>query len=455
LNHPTEDDLARFAFDPESFENRDEIAKHVAACAECSSLMNLIRTVDAGLADEEAWQLSEATRSLGTLDQTLHDLVRRVADEDDEAERLLKPLLRQPDALEKMNLAEKPKYRTGGIVRHLIAAARDSMQREPREALMCANTAVEVAETLTDDAYPARAVFDLRGSAWTQRANALRLLGRYDDAIAALDRATEAFRNAPQVPLGMATVKYVRAIIHFEREELEPAYALLEESAAEFRHLGDVDRLMRARHVQANVRFQQGNIVAARAMYEEVLRYGEAERDLTWIARESNTLGRCSLELGDHGAARRYFEAAVDGFRRLGLATEVTRAEWGLALLALAENRPMDAVTQLHELQRRFTEQGLLIDAALVALDSMEGSYALGETRKIATLASQLTSTFTSAGLMTSALTAFAYLREAVADGAISPSVIDHVRKFIRRIEREPLLLFAPPPPPPGPTPTR
>jgi tetratricopeptide (TPR) repeat protein len=448
MNHPTEDDLARYAFDPQSIENAADIGVHLAACSDCTALLRLIETVDAGLADEEAWELSEASRSLGSLDQTLHDLVTRVANEDEEAERLLAPLLSNPVALARMNLAEKPKFRTGGVVRHLIATARGALEREPLEALAFADSAIEIAETLPDEAYPAQAIFDLRGTAWKERANALRLLGRYDEALSALDRAADAFRNAPHVPIGMAIVKYVRAIVHFERGELETAFGMLEESAKEFEHLGDIDRLMRARHVQANVRFDQGNIAAARAIYEEVLRYGEAERDFTWIARESYTLGRCALEMRDFDAARKYFDGAIEGFTKLRLSTEVTRVEWGLALLAIAEGRPRDAVAKLREVQRRFTEHGMLVDSALAALDSMDGLYVLNEMAEIAALASQLIATFTNAGMLTSALTAFAYLREAVAARVISPKVIDHVRRFIKRIDREPTLLFASPPDP-------
>lgn len=446
MNHPTEDDLARYAFDPGSVDDAANIALHLDACTDCTALLRLIETVDAGLADTEAWELSEASRNLGSLDQTLHDLVTRVADEDEEAERLLKPLLANPVALARMNLAEKAKFRTGGVVRQLISAARDALEREPLEALAFADSAIEIAESIPDEAYPAQTIFDLRGTAWKERANALRLLGRYDDALAALDRAADAFRQTPHVPIGLATVKYVRAIIHFERGELETAFDMLEDCAREFLHLGDIDRLMRARHVQANVRFDQGNILAARAIYEEVLRYGEAERDLAWIARESHTLGRCSLALNDFEAARKYFEASLEGFTRLRLATEVTRAEWGLGLLEMAEGRSRQAIAQLREVQRKFTEQGMLIDSALTALDSMDGLYALDDMQEIASLASQLIATFTSAGMLTSALTAFAYLREAVAARAMSPKIIDHVRRFIKRIDREPALLFASPP---------
>lgn len=449
MNHPTEDDLARYAFDPHGVENADDVATHLGTCSDCAALLRLIETVDEGLANTEAWELSEATRNLGSLDHTLHDLVSRVADEDEQAERLLEPLLANPVALARMNLAEKSKFRTGGVVRQLVAAARSALEREPLEALAFADAAIEIAESIADEAYPAQAIFDLRGTAWKERANALRLLGRYDDALSALDRAAEAFRQTPNVPIGLATVKYVRAVVHFERGELEPAYEMLEDCVREFLHLGDIDRVMRARHVQANIRFDQGNIPAARAIFEEVLRYGEAEGDLSWVARESNTVGRCALEMGDREAARKYFQAAIDGFTRLGLATEVTRAEWGLALLALAEGYSREAVVRLRDVQRRFTELGMLTDGALAALDSMDALYALDETHEIAALASQLIATFTSAGMLTSALAAFAYLREAVAARAISPTVIDHVRRFIKRIDREPTLLFAPSPLPP------
>jgi tetratricopeptide (TPR) repeat protein len=446
-DHPTEDELARYAFDPASVENAVGLAAHLGDCPDCAALLRLIETVDAGLADRETWELSEATRSLGSLDQTLHDLVSRIADEDEEAERLLEPLLANPVALARMNLAEKPKYRTGGVVRHLIAAATANLEREPLEALSFADAAIEVAETLPDDTYTSYAIFDLRGTAWKERANALRLLGKYEDALVALDRATDAFRQAPLAPIGPASVKFIRATVLYERGELEDAFRLAEESAAEFSHFGDIDRVMRARQLQANIRFHQGDIPAARKVYEEILRYGQKEKDLTWIARAARLLGRCALDLGDLDAARRHFEEAIVAFNRLGLTIEVLRSEWGPALVALAEGKSREAVKRLRDLQKRFLEHSLLLDSALVALDSMDGLYALGETREIARVAAELTDTFTRAGMLTSALTAFAYLRESAAEQKISPRKIDHVRRFIRRIEREPTLLFAPPPP--------
>lgn len=50
------------------------------------------------------------------------------------------------------------------------------------------------------------------------------------------------------------------------------------------------------------------------------------------------------------------------------------------------------------------------------------------------------------AGHLTGALTALAYLKEAAAKRQLTPETLKAVREYLRRVEREPDLLFAPPP---------
>jgi hypothetical protein len=54
---------------------------------------------------------------------------------------------------------------------------------------------------------------------------------------------------------------------------------------------------------------------------------------------------------------------------------------------------------------------------------------------------------FLMAGKVNSALTALAYLKEAVAAGQPSPVQLAHVRKFVSRCEHQPHLAFLPPRP--------
>lgn len=50
------------------------------------------------------------------------------------------------------------------------------------------------------------------------------------------------------------------------------------------------------------------------------------------------------------------------------------------------------------------------------------------------------------AGHLTGALTALAYLKEAAAERRLTPEALKAVREYLRRVERQPDLLFVPPP---------
>jgi hypothetical protein len=88
----------------------------------------------------------------------------------------------------------------------------------------------------------------------------------------------------------------------------------------------------------------------------------------------------------------------------------------------------------------------MVTDAALVGLDIMEALLAVGKPRRIVALAQHLFSVFTQAGMITGALAALAYLKEAAASGSLTTAGIQDVRAFLRKAERQPSLQFVPPP---------
>jgi tetratricopeptide (TPR) repeat protein len=440
MNHLSDDDLALYAFDPETAGNRGQIESHLNECPACQSNLTFIRSVDAGLRDADAWEIAER----GTSGR---DAIRRfaadVAAENEEAERLLEVLLANPARLAFANLGAKRLYLTGGVARRLIRAAAEACEREPLEALTFSDAAVDVAERLSN--YPAGMMHDLRANAWKERANALTALGNYDASLDALEHAEREFDRAPAAPLGRAIVGYMRATVYYFRGDLSRAVVLAAESCRSYSELGETDRYMRARHLLANVAFAQGDIRGARSIYEELLTWAEAEGDLTWVARESNTVGRCALELGDTATAIQSFHRSSQTFRERGLFAEALRPEWGLALVLSASGKHTEALARLGELRDEFHRRGMLSDEALVSLDMMDALHALDRDRTIVAVAGQLIQTFTTAGMLTSALAAFAYLKEAAARGAVTPLITGHVRRFLSRLERQPDLLFLPP----------
>jgi len=444
--HPTEDELALLAFDRSTLPNLREIETHLQECIECERALDAYRQLESGLHDRDSWTLADQMTAITAHQETIRRLAAQIAREDEEAQRLLGDRLQAPTALAWLDVGNRQSLQTGGVVRRLLAAAYQACTREPLEALTFAEQAIDIAERLPDDVYDGSLVYDLRGTAWKERANALRFLGRFDEALASLDRASEAYAHVPSSPLGPATVIFVRASILYERGRLPEALRLAETSERQFAHIGDRERQMRARHLQANIRFYLQEIGTAREMYREILAWAESRHDLTWIARESRTLAHCALECEDFAEAAQRFDTALRAFRELGETSEVTRTEAGIGRLLLATGRIDEATGYLAKVEERFRELGLLTDAALVALHAMDGWYVQGAMAEIAAKAAVLIDVFTAAGMLTSALQAFAYLKEAATSGRVTPAIIEHVRKFVSQVEREPQLLFAPPP---------
>ncbi|MCU1347969.1 MAG: hypothetical protein JWO56_999 [Acidobacteria bacterium] len=212
MKHYDDDELAQYAFDPEGVPRANEIARHVRDCPACSAQLQFIRTIDEGLKDEESWEISN---SLGDEPDvtSLVELAARVESEDAEAVALLAPLLESPLRFVWADISRKERYRSPGVVRVLCHAALTACEKNPLHALDLADAATSIAEELPTDLYPARAIHGLRGLAWKDRANALRYLGRYGDALASLDESERAYRMLRAGALELAVVDFVRATV--------------------------------------------------------------------------------------------------------------------------------------------------------------------------------------------------------------------------------------------------
>lgn len=442
MPHISEEELALYAFDQLMVapSRRTDIEREIASCPSCRTTLDFMTVSDLELTDPALW---EPLTGSPTLD-ALRELAARIAAEDEEAEELLAPLLAAPALTAWTDLATRRRFHSGGVVRKLIAQAASLHEREPLHALTFADAAISVAEVLPADLYPANAVYELRGTAWKERANALSYLGRFDEGLEACRRAERAYRELMTPGLGLSTVAYVRASILFEQQRYDEAEEAAALAAVGFIHLGDEERQMRAVHLQGSIAYERRQFDRAASLFQRVFDHGEAVDDQLWIARGAQALANCYLDRGDIADAAVYFHRALKGFGLLALRSEVTRTEWGLARVLLASGRAADAVRQLRDVVAAFERSGMVADAALAGLDLADGLLLIGRAREISTLAARLFTAFNDAGMVTSALSAIAYLKEAADRGTVAPPHVDAVRRFLRR--RQPELLFAPPP---------
>jgi len=444
MDHISEDELALFAFSANAVapERREAIERHTAACASCRATRDFFAVAEEDLSDLDMWEqiAGSATR------ETLAAYAQRIADEDDEAEDLLKPLLDAPGKTAWTNLLAQRRFRTGGVVRRLTAHAASIADSEPLAALTFADAAISIAEALPDDIYPARAVYEIRGRAWEKRGYAQCRLAEFKEAFESLAHAEHMYKHLASPSLGLARIAYSRAIVLYAQQHLNEAASMAERAEHAFAHLGDDDQRMKAAYLRAGIRYEARDLEDAVALFQQVMEYGESVDDPAWIARASNALGYCEVQRENLGEASLHFHKALALFREIGPESERVTAEWGIALVLLHGGKRSEAIRRLRDAAAEFEKRGMVTDAALVSLDIADGLLAQGYIQPILDLAKHMFEVFTKAGMVTGALSALAYIKETAAAGTLTTEDLQVARRFLRRVQRQPDLLFVPPP---------
>jgi tetratricopeptide (TPR) repeat protein len=448
VSHIPEGELALYAAQPEAIAEgrRAGIQAHLAACAECQEAHDFFAIRDDNLGDDlaepDTWEpiIGSATHA------SLMDYGARVAEEDRDAEVLLEPYLKNPITAAWTTLVAKRPYRTGGVVRKLCAAAHGIYESKPRVALTFADAAISVAEALPDDLYPARAVYRLRGTAWKERANAQVILGQLPEAHESLDRAERAYGKTPHNGLGLSIVAFVRAGVFYEQGRLDEAMAMAERSERGFAHAGDAKRCTDASFARASIMFEAGDANGALPIFKYIIEHGENTESDYWVALGSYAAGNCEVERRRLEEASLLFHRALVIFREDGPERHRLLTEWGIARLVFHGGKLSEAIRRLRDVAAEFEKCGMVTNAALVGLDVSEGLLVLDRPKEIAELAQHLFSVFTSAGMLTGALSAIAYLKEAAAAKRLTQRDVEAIRTFLRRAERQPSLQFVRPP---------
>lgn len=447
MSHIPEGELALYAAQPDAIAEgrRTEIEAHLAACAECQEAHDFFAIRDDDLGDDfaepDTWEpmIGSATHA------SLMEYGTRVAQEDREAEILLKPYLDNPINAARTTLATKRGHRTGGVVRKLNAAAHNICESKPRVALTFADAAVSVAETLPDDLYPARAVYRLRGTAWKERANAQMLLGEFPQALESLDRAERAYGKTPHNGLGLSIVALVRAGVLYAQLRPDEAIVMAERAERGFTHAGDEKRRMDAAFLRASIMFEVGDANGALPVFRRIIEHGENAQSTHWIALGSYAAGNCEVDLGDLGEASLLFHRAILIFREFGPERERLLTEWGIARVVFHSGKLDEAIRRFRDVAAEFEKRGMVTYAAYVGLDISDGLLALNRSKEIVALAQHLFSVFTNAGMLTGALSAIAYLKEAAAAKRLTKQDVEAIRAFLRRAELQPALQFVRP----------
>ena len=422
-----------------------EIESHVDECSPCATEVGENREIVAALRTADVWDNASATAAAPRqFLSTVTAFAERARLEEERAIALCDEILSGPSSWWRQRLRKSEGFCTAGMVKQLLERMRTMLERSPANALQVTALAIEVANGLDVIGYPSDYVIKLRAQALRDHAYVLSFMGRYPEALEVADRSKRLFLQVPLPEYDLARLALVRASILRSIDRVQEAIVLAREAADTFLRFGDRTRHVNARITEAGMIFKSGNIKEALAIWI-ALEQDPAIDDLGRV-RVTHNIGTAYAELHQPEKTVEYMQRCIPVFEMLGMDTERARSRWMLSHALVVSGKIPEAIPMLRKTWREFEELDLIADAGLVALELAEALLMIDQPEEVPAICRDLIAQFTRAGMTSPAITALSFLREAVAIGHLSTSLVRHVYAFLRELPAEQPRLFASPP---------
>jgi tetratricopeptide (TPR) repeat protein len=399
--------------------------------------------MEADLRDSDTWE--QVDHLLTPSERHAEVLVLRdaIEAEDEKARRRLGPLLKSPYRFRGSNVTTNPTFRTAGVVRVLCIEANQRHEKRPLFSIEIADAAFEIARTLPN--VPGSRRRYCMGISLRERANAQRYLGRFKDALEALERAEKLFDETPAAdPHDIAIVQYIRSAVFMDSDRLDEAIAVAEKCLPVFRDYFDDSRELSALMVHACCLHYAGRQIEAIPAYEKLIARARATGAVNILARGLSNAATAYTDLSVLDTAERYFVEAGVLYDELGVLTEKARTAWALASVVVRRGDLAAGEERLDAARRDLGRLGLRNDHGLATLEWAEVRLARGKTEDVATACREIVIRFQSEGMMKNARIALAYVHEALARGTATPNLIRHVRLYLEELPTRPDEAFVP-----------
>jgi tetratricopeptide (TPR) repeat protein len=413
------------------------VAVHVAACDRCAARLRDLRAFEELLSDAATW----LGRDDSIADTPAFDRFARLAEQFAAdtivAEHAFADLQRRPLETWSDYLAAHPETCTEGLARRLIDEAVRDLDRNPGRTLSVLFHAERIVAALPGDM-----AAEVRSECAKNRSNALRMLGRYEEALAAADAARAAVEECSVGAFAYAQATYTRGIVLFKMGRLADAVSDAREAAYRFAEFGDARRVIHARSLEAVALTEQGAIDEALQVHQMLLPHLERLGDRDAAARVTANIAVAHLRNGDYGRAAAFARDARARYVVLRADAEVIRMDWLLGTLTVKQGDEA-GLAQLEAAATAFEHRGMEADGAFVKLDLAEHHLERKHWALAERLAREVADTFARSGARVHVMTALAYLRTAVERREATPTLVRYVRTYLQA--DDPARQFRPP----------
>jgi len=431
--------LAAIADDESQLRDAGDAA-HLAACSDCQLELDELRAVVNEFRNPAFWRKIDASSELDVVPglAALQAFRRKFQQEVTAADEMLRR--GSLEDLQALLLTGRVSG-TLGLVEALIERSEQERVSNPTAALHAAKLAVDVSGDIPNDESYRNSALHFRGLAEKELANVLRVLGRFEEALASLDRATAHFEMTPASHFDQIGVDFVRATIWAATERYAEALRLAKSCAVEFREYGDVSREAHARILEAYVYALQGQPAQASALLDPLVAPLEDVGDHETLATVWSNLGACAIELRDWPAAIGFLEQARGVFQKLGHWLGEARSRWQLGNVHIGQGNYAIGIDLLSDVRVEFLGRHLPIEVVFVSLELVDALLATARLDDARAVCRTLPDECVRLGMPSNALAAVAYLRET--SRALTPDRVRQVRSYFERFQKDAAVVFA------------
>ncbi len=391
--------------------NHSDDVRHLANCQSCRQRFS-----------ENVLPFDAARRREGA--RAFAAAAARIERERVSAEDVVEQQLRQTPIEEWPSLAESPALRNNAALEQMSEEVRKRIERKPVEALAIANVAASIAESLPANSYPPAVMAQIRSTALRDRANALRYLGRLEEAFDSIETAEARLEGFAGAAHDRAIIWFVKSMILGQMDLFEEAERVVTAASVVFADVNDLSRFFQAGLVDGNLLGRQKRYEEAQRVFLDLLTVAKSTGDTETEARLYNNLGHCAVYLEDYGRANIHFSESIARFTDHGLHAEVPRTNLGAALVLIGKGHVDSGLARLEDARHEFIALGMIGEAGLCALRIIEVLIDRGETAKARALTGDVIAEFEAAGLDSRAVQAVASLQSSIdADGATGEAV--------------------------------
>lgn len=372
----------------------------------------------------------------------LRHAAERAAKERSDALHLYASLRDRPLARQRLLVLNVGKLRTWGLVELLLEKSWEARFGSPGRAHELADIAVEVAERLDPQTYGAIPLSDLRGRAWAHLGNARRIRSDYRGAEEAFHRARACLAHGSGNAIERALLLEFEASLLSSRSRFDEAARRLDRAIAIYRRYGQEHAAGKALITRGLVALYGGDPETALVFLEEGIGRLDAERDQRLLLAARHNQIAALNDLGRYREALTMLMRSRPLYLEVRDRTSLMRLQWLEGLIAYGLGRLEQAEGALLEVRRRFTADGLLVDAALASLDLAVVYARQGRPQDIQDLAAETLAIFRSRKAHAEASGALELLRQMATAERLGLDFLREVGAYLQQAHRDSQLGF-------------